>query len=51
MKTTSNSQYHTALAEIETLIEKSFRNLTQKETGKLEHLIPERSPGNNNLSG
>ena len=38
MKIVSNSQYHTALAEIETLIEKGFGNLTKKETGKLEQI-------------
>ncbi len=38
MKIASNSQYHTALAEIETFIEKGFGNLTKKETGKLEQI-------------
>lgn len=38
MKIASNSQYHTALAEIETLIEKGFGNLTKKETGKLKQI-------------
>ncbi len=32
MKITTNKQYHTALAEIEGLIEKGFGNLTEKET-------------------
>jgi antitoxin component HigA of HigAB toxin-antitoxin module len=38
MKIATNKQYHTALAEIEGLIEKGFGNLTEKETKQLEQL-------------
>lgn len=38
MKITSNSQYHAALAEIESFIEKGFSNLTKKETEKLKQI-------------
>jgi len=38
MKIVTNSQYHKALAEIETFIEKGFSNLTKSETTQLEIL-------------
>ncbi len=38
MKITTNSQYHLALAGIETFIEKGFNKLTKAETIKLEEL-------------
>ena len=38
MKIETNSQYHKALAEIETFIEKGFGNLTESETTLLENL-------------
>ncbi len=38
MKIETNSQYHTALAQIETYIEKGFPRLTKSETKKLETL-------------
>ena len=38
MKIETNSQYHKTLAEIETLIEKGFSNLTKAETALLEKL-------------
>lgn len=38
MNITSNSEYHTALAEIETFIEKGFGKLSKKETAKLEQI-------------
>lgn len=36
MKITSNSQYHSALAVIESFIEKGFNNLNDKETEALK---------------
>ena len=41
MKIVTNSQYHTALAQIETYIEKGFSKLTKSETIKLENLSKE----------
>lgn len=38
MKIETNSQYHTALAQIESFIEKGFNKLTKAETAKLETL-------------
>jgi antitoxin component HigA of HigAB toxin-antitoxin module len=38
MKIISNSQYHCALAKIETLIEKGFKKLNRTETEELEQL-------------
>ena len=38
MKIETNSQYHTALARIESLIEKGFKKLTKSETAELESL-------------
>ena len=38
MKIETNSQYHKALAAIETFIEKGFNNLTAAETTQLESL-------------
>lgn len=38
MKIETNSQYHKALAEIETFIEKGFSKLTKSETTQLEIL-------------
>jgi hypothetical protein len=38
MKITMNSQYHEALAKIETFIEKGFNNLTKKETEDLKDI-------------
>jgi HTH-type transcriptional regulator/antitoxin HigA len=38
MKITTNSQYHEALAKIETFIEKGFNNLTKKETEDLKDI-------------
>lgn len=38
MKIETNSQYHTALAQIEVFIEKGFNKLTKSETAKLESL-------------
>ena len=38
MKIETNSQYHTALARIEKLIEKGFNKLTKSETAELESL-------------
>jgi len=38
MKIETNSQYHTALARIESLIEKGFNKLTKSETAELESL-------------
>ena len=41
MKLATNSQYHSALSEIESLIEKGFNKLTKAETTKLENLSKE----------
>ena len=38
MKITTNSQYHSSLAQIEGFIEKGFKNLTKRETGELQKL-------------
>src|SRR6478752_6742031 len=38
MKIVTNSQYHSALSEIESFIEKGFSNLTKSDTIKLEDL-------------
>lgn len=38
MKISSNSQYHSALAQVELYIEKGFKNLTKKETAELQRL-------------
>ncbi len=38
MKIETNSQYHSTLAKIETLIEKGFSKLTKSETVQLENL-------------
>ena len=38
MKISTNSQYHSALAKIESYIEKGFDNLTESETNKLKTL-------------
>lgn len=38
MKISTNSQYHTALAKIESFIEKGFKNLTKPETEALKKL-------------
>ncbi|MDQ6812728.1 MAG: helix-turn-helix domain-containing protein [Bacteroidota bacterium] len=38
MKINTNSQYHTALAKIESFIEKKFENLTKPETEELRRL-------------
>jgi|SRR4030095_1367882 len=38
MKVETNSQYHTALAKIEKLLEKGFNKLTKSETAELENL-------------
>lgn len=35
MRITSNSQYHSALAKIETFMEKGFKNLSKNETEQL----------------
>ena len=41
MKINTNSQYHTALAKIESFIEKGFKNLTKGETEELQKLSVE----------
>jgi len=38
MKINTNSEYHTALAKIESFIEKGFKNLTKRETAELQKL-------------
>ncbi len=38
MKISTNSQYHSALAQIERYIEKGFKNLTKRETAELKKL-------------
>ena len=38
MKINSNSQYHSSLAQIESFIEKGFKNLTMHETDQLQKL-------------
>lgn len=38
MKISTNSQYHTALAKVESFIEKGFKNLTRPETEELQKL-------------
>ncbi|MBA2563357.1 MAG: helix-turn-helix domain-containing protein [Chitinophagaceae bacterium] len=38
MKISTNSQYHTALAKIESFVEKGFKNLAQRETEELQKL-------------
>jgi len=38
MKITTNSQYHLTLAQIESYIEKGFKNLTKRETTELQKL-------------
>ncbi len=38
MKITSNSQYHRALSQIESFIEKGFKKLTKSETAQLATL-------------
>jgi HTH-type transcriptional regulator / antitoxin HigA len=38
MKILTNSKYHTALARIETFVEKGFKNLTKSQTAELESL-------------
>ena len=38
MKISTNSQYHTVLAKIESFIEKGFKNLLKAETAELQKL-------------
>ena len=38
MKISTNSQYHTALATIESYIEKGFKNLTRRESSELQKI-------------
>jgi HTH-type transcriptional regulator / antitoxin HigA len=38
MKISSNSEYHSALAQIESYIEKGFKNLTKRETAELQKI-------------
>ena len=41
MKINTNSQYHATLAQIESYIEKGFKNLTKRETTALQKLSVE----------
>ncbi len=39
MKISANSQYHSALAQIELYIERGFKNLTKRETAELQKIF------------